>query len=186
LKPRAVFLDRDGVINRAFVRDGRPYPPKDVTELEILPQVLEALQALKADGFALIVVTNQPDVGRGTCSRDVVDAINDRLMTELPLDEVVTCFHNDTENCNCRKPKPGMLRMMEKQRNIDLSQSFVVGDRWRDIEAGIAAGCRTVFLDYGYAERNPAAQADYVCKTLYQAADWIKAAASVKAPRASG
>jgi D-glycero-D-manno-heptose 1,7-bisphosphate phosphatase len=172
---RAVFLDRDGVINRAFIRNGRPYPPKDLTELEILPQVPEALQALKADGFDLIVVTNQPDVVRGITKREVVDAINNRLRTELSLDEVVTCFHDDGDNCDCRKPKPGMLRRMEKERGIDLSRSFLVGDRWRDIEAGNAAGCRTIFLDYGYAERSAAPRADHVCKTLFQAAAWIKA-----------
>lgn len=172
---RAVFLDRDGVINRVFVRNRRPYPPKNLTELEILPQVLEALQTLKAGGFDLIVITNQPDVARGTTKREVVDAINNRLRAELPLDEVVTCFHDESDNCDCRKPKPGMLRRMEKERGIDLSRSFLVGDRWRDIEAGNAAGCRTIFLDYGYAERSAAAQADHVCKTLLQAAAWIKA-----------
>jgi D-glycero-D-manno-heptose 1,7-bisphosphate phosphatase len=172
---RAVFLDRDGVLNRAFVREGKPYPPKDLSELEILPQVPEALQALKAEGFDLIVVTNQPDVGRGTTKREVVDAINDYLRAKLPLDEVVTCFHDGSDNCDCRKPKPGMLLRMQRERGIDLGKSFLVGDRWRDIDAGIAAGCNTIFLDYGYSERNPAAQADHVCKTLFQAAAWIKA-----------
>jgi len=170
-----VFLDRDGVLNRAFVRNGKPYPPKDLSELQILPQVPEALQALKAEGFDLIVVTNQPDVARGTTKREVVDAINNRLRTELLLDEVVTCFHDESDNCDCRKPKPGMLRRMEKERDIDLRRSFLVGDRWRDIEAGIAAGCKTIFIDYGYSERNPAVQADHVCTTLFQAAAWIKA-----------
>jgi D-glycero-D-manno-heptose 1,7-bisphosphate phosphatase len=175
---KAIFLDRDGVINRAFVRNGRPYPPKDLSELEILPQVSDALQALKAEGYDLIVVTNQPDVARGTVKRDVVDAINNRLLAALPLDRVVTCFHDDKDNCECRKPKPGMMRMMERERGIDLSRSFMVGDRSRDIEAGIAAGCKTVFLDYGYAEPSPASQADYVCYTLLEAAVWIKAHAN--------
>jgi D-glycero-D-manno-heptose 1,7-bisphosphate phosphatase len=163
------------VLNRAFVRNGRPYPPKDLSELQILPQVPEALQMLKAVGFDLIVVTNQPDVARGTTKYEVVDAINNRLQTELSLDEVVACFHDDGDDCDCRKPKPGMLLRMEKERGIDLRRSFLVGDRWRDIEAGIAAGCKTIFLDHGYSERNPAAQADYVCKTLFQAVAWIKA-----------
>lgn len=173
---RAVFVDRDGVLNRAFVRDGKPYPPKDLSELEILPHVLEALQSLKAQGFDLIVVTNQPDVARGTMKREEVDAINNRLRAELPLDEIVTCFHDGSDNCDCRKPKPGMLLRMEKERGIDLKRSFLVGDRWRDIEAGIAAGCKTIFIDYGYSERSPAAKADYVCKALSEAVGWIRAA----------
>lgn len=172
---RAVFLDRDGIINRAFLRDGRPYPPRDLSELEILPHVPEALQALKAAGFDLIVVTNQPDVARGTVTRDAVEAIHNRLLAELPLDRVAACFHDDQDACDCRKPKPGMLRMMAKERGIDLSRSFMVGDRSRDIEAGIAAGCKTIFIDYGYAEPSPAAKANYVCRTLFEAAAWIKA-----------
>jgi D-glycero-D-manno-heptose 1,7-bisphosphate phosphatase len=170
----AVFLDRDGVINRAIIRDGRPFAPKDLNELEILPQVPEAIGTLKSEGFDIIVVTNQPDVSRGTATREAVDAINSHLRAELRLDEVITCYHQDADNCECRKPKPGMLRMAEKTRDIELTRSFLVGDRWRDIEAGVAAGCRTIFLDYGYAERRPT-QADHVCKTLYEAANWIKA-----------
>jgi D-glycero-D-manno-heptose 1,7-bisphosphate phosphatase len=170
----AVFLDRDGVINRAIIRNGRPFAPKDLSELEILPQVPEAIGTLKSEGFDIIVVTNQPDVSRGTATREAVDAINSHLRAELRLDEVITCYHQDADNCECRKPKPGMLRMAEKTRDIELTRSFLVGDRWRDIEAGVAAGCRTIFLDYGYAERRPT-QADHVCKTLYQAANWIKA-----------
>jgi D-glycero-D-manno-heptose 1,7-bisphosphate phosphatase len=174
---RAVFLDRDGVLNRAIVRQGRPYPPKDLSELEILPGVVEALRLLKADNFKLFVVTNQPDVGRGMTRREVVEAINDELRSRLPLDAVVSCFHSDSDNCACRKPKPGMPLSLARQWGVDLSRSFMVGDRWRDIEAGVAAGCTTVFLDYGYAEQNPAARSDYVCRSLFEAATWIAAAA---------
>ena len=106
---RAVFLDRDGVINRAFVRNGRPYPPASLQSLEILPRVPEALFALKAHGYALVVVTNQPDVSRETSSRESVDRIHERLKSELDLDAILTCFHDDADECDCRKPKPGLL-----------------------------------------------------------------------------
>ena len=170
---RAVFLDRDGVINRPIVREGKPYPPRDLSQLEILPGVPDAMRALKAAGFELIVVTNQPDVARGTMSRETVEAINTRLMDELPLDEVLTCFHDDADGCNCRKPRPGLMLQMRDERGIDLTHSFLVGDRWRDIEAGRNAGCRTVLINWGYEERDAVGQADHVCGSLREAAHWI-------------
>jgi D-glycero-D-manno-heptose 1,7-bisphosphate phosphatase len=151
----AVFLDRDGVINRTLIRDGTPCPPVSLQDLEILPHVPEALSALKAHGFSLVVVTNQPDVARGTASRELVDSIHERLMGELDLDAILTCFHDDADECDCRKPKPGLLFQAAHDLGIDLSSSFMVGDRWRDVEAGKRAGCRTFFLDCGYREAPP-------------------------------
>lgn len=152
---RAVFLDRDGVINRAVVRDGKPYPPTSLAEMEILPGVGAALSALHAQGWLLIVVTNQPDVARGTQSREAVEAINQHLQQTLPIDEFRTCYHDGADGCDCRKPLPGALLASAKAHGIDLSASFMVGDRWRDTEAGERAGCKTVFIDYGYAEKQP-------------------------------
>jgi D-glycero-D-manno-heptose 1,7-bisphosphate phosphatase len=148
----AVFLDRDGVINRTFIRDGTPYPPVSLRDLEILPHVPEALNALKAQGYSLVVVTNQPDVARGTASRELVDSIHERLKGELGLDAIFTCFHDDADDCDCRKPKPGLLFRAAHDLGIDLTSSFMVGDRWRDVEAGRRAGCRTLFVDCGYRE----------------------------------
>jgi D-glycero-D-manno-heptose 1,7-bisphosphate phosphatase len=148
----AVFLDRDGIINRTFIRDGTPYPPESLRDLEILPHVPEALSALKAHGYSLVVVTNQPDVARGTASRELVDSIHERLKTELNLDAIFTCFHEDADECDCRKPKPGLLFLAAHNIGIDLSSSFMVGDRWRDVEAGRRAGCRTLFVDCSYRE----------------------------------
>lgn len=150
----AVYLDRDGVINRAIVREGKPYAPASLAELEILPGVPEALIALKEAGYWLLVVTNQPDVARGAAPRAVVDSMHDWLKSKLPLDAVLTCFH-DGDQCDCRKPKPGLLLGAAREFCIDLSGSFMVGDRWRDIEAGKIAGCQTVFIDYGYDEKRP-------------------------------
>jgi D-glycero-D-manno-heptose 1,7-bisphosphate phosphatase len=169
---RVVFLDRDGVINRAVTREGRPFPPASVEQIEILPDVSEALALLKRSGMRLAVVTNQPDVARGTQTRENVEAINAFLAARLPLDRFEVCFHDDTGNCDCRKPKPGLIRSAAQALGSDPTQGFVVGDRWRDIEAGRAAGCRTVWIDRGYDEKSPA-QYDYRAESLLDAAQWI-------------
>ena len=169
---RAVFLDRDGVINRTVVRDGRPYPPASVEALELLPGVTEALTRLHQAGFRLVVVTNQPDVARGTQDRAVVDAIHAKLAAALPIDEFRVCDHDDSDGCDCRKPKPGLLFNAARDAGIDLAASFMVGDRWRDVEAGRAAGCRTIFIDYDYDERRPHAP-EFVVRSLAEASDWI-------------
>jgi D-glycero-D-manno-heptose 1,7-bisphosphate phosphatase len=168
---RAVFLDRDGVLNAAVVRDGLPYPPRSVDEVEILPGVEEACSRLDAAGFDLVVVTNQPDIARGTQTLDTVRRINDALLTALPLGEVVICPHDDADGCDCRKPKPGMLVAVAERRGIDLSASFMVGDRWRDVVAGIRAGCRTLLIDRNYDERS--VRADASVADLGEAAVWI-------------
>ena len=169
---RAVFLDRDGVINASVVRDGKPYPPATPEELEILPGVPEALARLRAAGYLLIVVTNQPDVARGTARRETIDAMHARLRGELPLDAIYACFHDDADDCACRKPKPGMLVNAAKDHGIELPMSYMVGDRWRDLEAGLAAGCQGIFVDRGYNERRPTTFAVSVAG-LPEAAAWI-------------
>jgi D-glycero-D-manno-heptose 1,7-bisphosphate phosphatase len=162
---RCVFLDRDGVLNRALVRDGKPYPPASVDDFVVLPGVAEALAQLRNAAFLLVVVTNQPDVARGTQRRDVVEAVHARLQRELPLDEIVVCYE-DGADCPYRKPNPGMLLAAAVKHRIDLPASFMVGDRWRDVEAGARAGCRTVFLDYGYQEKRPQAAPDHIAESL--------------------
>ena len=151
---RAVFLDRDGVINSALTRDGKPYPPTRLSQFEILPGVPEACARLKAAGFVLVVATNQPDVGRGTLKQEVVEEIHAFMGRQLPIDRVEVCYHAGKGNsdCDCRKPKPGMLLRAASELGINLAQSWMVGDRWRDIDCGHAAGCRTILIDYGYDE----------------------------------
>jgi D-glycero-D-manno-heptose 1,7-bisphosphate phosphatase len=168
---RAVFLDRDGVINRATVRDGKPHPPATIDELEVLAGVPDALLKLRGAGFRLIVITNQPDVARGTQTREAVEAMHVRLMSELPVDDIVTCYHDGT-TCGCRKPKPGALIDAAQRHGVELKRSFMVGDRWRDIEAGQRAGCRCLFVDHGYAEQQPAGSFVRV-PSLAAAAEWI-------------
>jgi len=151
---RAVFLDRDGVLNEAVLRDGKPHPPANAEAMTIVEGAAEALSRLRERGFRLIVITNQPDVARGTQRREVVEAMNEKLRAALPVDEIVVCWH-DGDDCDCRKPKPGALLDAARRHGLDLSQSFMVGDRWRDIEAGQRAGVTCLFIDRGYRERQP-------------------------------
>lgn len=171
---RAVFLDRDGVLNRTFVKDGKPYPPATVEELEIVPDAADSLLRLKALGFLLIVVTNQPDVARGKQSREVVEQMHALLRAELPLDAIFVCYHSGEEGCDCRKPNPGMLLEAAREFGLDLSECYLIGDRWRDADAGRAAGCKVIFIDYGYQERQPAEEPDARVRSLSEAAGWIK------------
>jgi D-glycero-D-manno-heptose 1,7-bisphosphate phosphatase len=152
---RAVFLDRDGVLNAPVIREGKPYPPDSLASLKILPGVDEALSSLRAARYLNIVVTNQPDVATGKQRLEVVEAMHDRLLRELPLDGVKVCYHTDDQKCDCRKPKPGMLLQAAKDHDIDLQRSFLVGDRWRDVAAGQAVGCGCFFVDHGYDEKRP-------------------------------
>jgi D-glycero-D-manno-heptose 1,7-bisphosphate phosphatase len=170
---RAVFLDRDGVLNEAVMRDGKPYPPQSAGEVRIVAGAAEALGRLKALGLPLIVVTNQPDVARGTQTAEAIDQIGARLLQELPLDAILVCAHDDADRCECRKPKPGLILEGAARFGADPRASFLVGDRWRDIEAGQAAGCRTVWIDRGYRERGPSSPADRRVASLDEAAEWI-------------
>jgi D-glycero-D-manno-heptose 1,7-bisphosphate phosphatase len=170
---RAVFLDRDGVLNRPTVRDGKPYPPVSPAAIEILPDARPALVDLKELGFLLLVVSNQPDVARGTQKRAVVEAMNSVLKSALPLDDFFVCYHDDGHRCECRKPLPGLLFQAAERYSIDLSSSFLIGDRWRDIDAGSRAGCKTILIDCGYRERQPSKDPDARVQSLRAAADWI-------------
>ena len=178
---RAVFLDRDGVLNRAILRDGKPTPPK-LNELRVLAGVREACQALHEAGFVLVLVTNQPDIARGRADERDVAAINGLLRRYLQLEDARVCPHDDAAHCSCRKPQPGLLLEAASDWNIDLRASYFVGDRWRDVEAAQRAGCRAVFVDYGYAERRP--EAPYLgVHSLREAAEWIvKTARGLEAP----
>jgi D-glycero-D-manno-heptose 1,7-bisphosphate phosphatase len=144
---RAVFLDRDGVINRGVLKEGQPFAPFSMAEFEILPGVPDALASLRAAGYLLIVTTNQPDVARGHASRAAVEAIHAFMREQLPLDDIRVCFHDDGDRCACRKPKPGMIYASAVEREVQLARSFMIGDRWRDIGSGKAAGCTTILVN---------------------------------------
>jgi len=167
---RAVFLDRDGVLNKIVWREGKAASPRSLGELVIEPDAPAALAALKGAGFKLFVVTNQPDVRRGLMSKAVLDDIHQTLRNALHVDGVSVCEHDNADNCACRKPRPGMLLDLARRHNLDLAASIMVGDQDRDITCGHAAGCATVLLARGY---NSGVGADYVVETLSQAVDVI-------------
>jgi transaldolase len=169
---RAVFLDRDGVLNAPLIVNGMPHSPAHTGELRLMPGAVEGCHALRDAGYLLLVVSNQPNVARGTTSREAVDALNEQLRRLLPLDGVYVCPHDDADQCDCRKPAPGLLRRAAQEWNVDLPRSFMVGDRWKDVEAGTVAGCTTVFIDNNYAEKPPST-ADATVANLAEAATWI-------------
>jgi D-glycero-D-manno-heptose 1,7-bisphosphate phosphatase len=169
----AVFLDRDGVLNEVELRDGTPHPPAGVEQLRLLPGVVEACYRLRQLGFALVVVTNQPDIARGKQTLDEVDRMHDALRARLPLDDIVVCAHDDVDDCPCRKPRPGMILDAAARLHLDLGESVCVGDRWRDVEAGKRAGVMAIFVDRGYGERRPT-DADAVVTSLPAAVEVIE------------
>ena len=165
---RAVFLDRDGVVNRAIVRQGKPHAPASLAEVAWLPGVGDAITALRSLGFRVIVVTNQPDVGKGVQPQEAVEAIHAELRRRFPVHDIRTCYHVEADGCGCRKPKPGLLLEAARQWEIDLRRSVMIGDRWRDIEAGRAAGCKTILIAAAYDEHS-AQQPDAVVQSLAEA-----------------
>jgi D-glycero-D-manno-heptose 1,7-bisphosphate phosphatase len=171
---KAVFFDRDGVLNQAVVVDGHPRPPEDAKSLVITVGAVGLLLSLKELGFILICVTNQPDIARGTRTEENVKLMNDKVRFELALDDLFVCPHDNADNCDCRKPKPGMLLRAADKWSIDLPSSWMVGDRVGDVEAGRMAGCRTIFIDLNYDEPKPAPPAGFVCRSLVEAVNIIK------------
>jgi D-glycero-D-manno-heptose 1,7-bisphosphate phosphatase len=174
----AVFLDRDGTLNAPVVRNGKPYPPSTVAEFKLLDGVIEGCRALKAAGFVLVVATNQPDVGRGTQSQANVEAMHAELCQLVPIDRIEVSYAPGGENppdLN-RKPQPGMVLRAAEALDLDLSQSWMIGDRWRDIDCGHAAGLRTIFIDWGYDEKLRATP-DFTVRSFTAAAGIILAQA---------
>lgn len=168
----AVFLDRDGVLTEASVVGGVPQSPRLASEMRILPDAARACRALAAAGLTLICITNQPEIARKTLDRAELRRMNEILQAELGLDEVVVCPHDDGDGCGCRKPLPGMITEAARRRDIDLAASATVGDRWRDVDAGRAAGTLTILIDRGYDE--PLREMpDITVGGIREAAEWI-------------
>ena len=166
---RAVFLDRDGVLNDSFIVGGKPYPPRSLKDFKISDGVIDACKVLKDSKFELVVVTNQPDVRRGVIEVSLVEEFHKTVKNVLGINHFYVCYHDDEDNCLCRKPRPGLVLQAVADLGIDLGLSFLVGDRWRDIEASNAVGCNAIFVDHLYNEKQPQ---NYFAKvsSLYEAA----------------
>jgi len=168
----AVFLDRDGVLNKVLIRDGLPFGPMTLAEFALVENAAADVRRLKAAGYAVFVATNQPELARGRLAPEALAAMHAKLRAEVPVDAIYVCPHDDADRCACRKPAPGLLLSAAREHGIDLGRSFMVGDRWRDVEAGRAAGCRTVLVEMGYRETLKAPP-DHVARGLHDAVDWI-------------
>ena len=155
---KAIFLDRDGVINRGFVREGKSYAPLKIEDFKLLPYVKESIEKLINNGFLIIVVTNQPDISDGLLSQEVLDLMHNKLKEKLAVTDIFFCPHSKNENCECRKPKSGMIIAAAKKYKINFPKSFLVGDRASDIEAGRRVGCRLIFINRNYQEPKPISQ----------------------------
>lgn len=165
-----LFLDRDGVVNECVVRDGKPFPPSGADKIRYVPGIHDLCLRAKEAGWLVIVATNQPDVGRGTTPRSVVEEIHSQMARDLSIDEIKVCYDpGQGEESLFRKPAPGMLLEAARQHGIDLAASYMIGDRWRDIACGHSAGCKTIFIDYGYAEALTVAP-DHTVPSLAKAA----------------
>jgi D-glycero-D-manno-heptose 1,7-bisphosphate phosphatase len=170
---RAVFLDRDGVLVVPEMRDGRSYAPRSLLAFSFYQDAAASLARLKAAGYLLVVVTNQPDVGNGLISLDTVNEMHRLMSQALPIDRIEMCPHSQSDACDCRKPKPGMLVNAARDGGIDLAASVMVGDRSSDVEAGRAAGCKTIFIDLGYVSELKPASPDFTVRSIAEAADVI-------------
>ncbi|MDP9092735.1 MAG: HAD family hydrolase [Actinomycetota bacterium] len=169
---RAVFLDRDGVLNEAGLRDGGPIPPPSADHLRLLPGVAEACQYLAAAGLVLVVVTNQPDISRGALEPQELERMHRHLRGLVSLDAIYVCPHDDADGCPCRKPRPGLILQAARELDLDLNHSVLVGDRWRDIDAAQRAGVPSVHIKCNHGEplRTPA---DATFASLYDARETI-------------
>jgi D-glycero-D-manno-heptose 1,7-bisphosphate phosphatase len=169
---QAVFLDRDGVVVVPEARNGRGYAPRRLEDYRFYHDARESLSRLKRAGFLLVVVTNQPDVGKGLISHAVIEEMHGRLVRELRVDAVKACTHRQGENCPCRKPAPGMLLEAIREFDLNPSDCFMVGDRASDITAGRAVGCRGIFIERGYTEPMPQ-DAHFIVTSMAEAADVV-------------
>jgi len=150
MKNKAIFIDRDGVMNKVIMRNGKPSSPWKLEEFEIFPDVKECLETFREMGFLNIVFTSQPDISRGNLKIEDLEKMHKIILETLPVDDIKFCPHDDKDNCQCRKPKPGLLLEAAKAWSIDLENSFVIGDSWKDIGAGEAAGCKTILIRRNY------------------------------------
>ena len=172
-KRMAVFLDRDGTLNKAYIKKGLPISPPSFNKLKIIKGVKKSINKLKKLNFMCIMITNQPDVARAKIKKKTVIKMNSFIKSKLKLDDIFVCYHDDKHKCKCRKPKPGLLIQASKKWKIDFSKSFMIGDRWKDISAGKKVGCKTIFINNNY-KLDKIVNADFTYKTLLKAVNKIE------------
>lgn len=154
-KNKAFFFDRDGILNKSILKKNKPYSPRNLRELILNFELVEFIKKLKKKNFKIIVITNQPDIKSGKLSKYTLRIINLIIKKKFYIDDFFICIHGRNENCHCRKPKPGLIIKASKKWNINLKESFFVGDRLKDMRAGEIVGCNTIFIDYDYDETKP-------------------------------
>ena len=172
-KRAAIFLDRDGTLNKAFIKKGLPISPASFSKFKILPGVKSSITKLKKLKYLCLLITNQPDVSRKKIKKKVVIKMNKFIKKKINLDDVFVCYHDDNDNCNCRKPKPGLLIKASKKWKINFKKSFMIGDRWKDISAGKKVGCKTIFINNNY-KKDKIVKANFTFKSLSKAVNKIK------------
>ena len=170
---KAIFLDRDGVLNKTVKYKNISIPPKDLSQLQLMEGIKNQLVILKKLKFLLLVVTNQPDVARGNQKKSNVVEINNYLKKKLFLDDIFVCWHEKDGICECRKPKPGLFLKAQKKYNIKLEESYMIGDRFTDVIAGKNAGCKTILM-LNLMENQRNLNADFSAKNMEEAVNWIK------------
>tara|TARA_B110001454_G_C12609668_1_gene388124 strand:+ start:204 stop:779 length:576 start_codon:yes stop_codon:yes gene_type:complete len=170
---KAIFLDRDGTLNKAYIENGLPISPSSLNKFKIIKGVKKSINRLKKLNFLCILITNQPDVFRGKISKKTVVKMNSYIKKKIKLDDMFVCYHDNEHNCNCRKPKPGLLVKASKKWKIDLNKSFMIGDRWKDILAGKKVGCKTIFINNNY-KNDKKVKADFTFKSLLKAVNKIE------------
>ena len=185
----AVFLDRDGVINAAIVTPEGLDSPRSAEEFQLLPGVGRAIRALNEEGFPVVVISNQPGIAKAKFESEHLDAMTELMHARLgedraTLTSVYYCLHHPDAvrseykcDCECRKPKPGMLLRASQELGLDLRASYMIGDQRRDMIAGKAAGCTTVLV--GADRLPPTPEADHVCADLYSAVALIRELANI-------
>ena len=170
---KAIFLDRDGTLNKAYIKNGLPISPSSLNKFKIIKGVKKSINRLKKLNFLCILITNQPDVFRGKISKKTVVKMNSYIKKKIKLDDMFVCYHDNEHNCSCRKPKPGLLVKASKKWKIDLNKSFMIGDRWKDILAGKKVGCKTIFINNNY-KNDKKVKADFTFKSLLKAVNKIE------------
>lgn len=143
---RAVFIERDAILNEVRTGPKHQVPPLTLEEFKINQQAKDPLLKLKGAGFVLVATTNQPGLSRGYQSRRELDRMHEVLRRSFPLDDLMVCPHDETDHCPCRKPRPGLLIEAAFKWHLNLDHSFVISDKWQDAEAARTAGCTSVLL----------------------------------------